>query len=171
MEMICENALKGPNNRNKQEEILICPNTGSCNRPNCGHSILHFKNEDCNFECPATQSIVKCIPESEYNNLQTVETPSVKKEGQKFDNDKPKYSLLVWDFILEIVKVMGFGAKKYSKDNWQLVSSARERYFDAAMRHLLAWKSGELKDKETSLSHLAHCACCLMFLFWFDKKD
>ena len=152
-------------------EMMICPHAKVCPRNDCCHKTPHIKDEDCGSVCPMIQEPFDCIPESEYNILQTVETPALQKEGQKFDSDKPKYSLLVWDFILEIVKVMGFGAKKYSKDNWQLVSNAQERYFDAAMRHLLTWKSGELKDKETSLSHLAHCACCLMFLFWFDKKD
>lgn len=43
----------------------------------------------------------------------------------------------------------------------------------AALRHVFAFIGGEDKDPETSLSHLAHASCCLMFLLEFEdtKKE
>ena len=64
---------------------------------------------------------------------------------------------------------MEFGAAKYGADNWQHVPNARQRYFDAAMRHLLAWWDGERLDAESGLPHLAHAGCCILFLLWADK--
>lgn len=55
-------------------------------------------------------------------------------------------------------------------DNWQHVENPRERYYDAAMRHLYAWFNGESKDLETGESHLAHAICCLLFLLWFESN-
>jgi hypothetical protein len=69
---------------------------------------------------------------------------------------------------MEIVKVLEFGAKKYDVDNWQRVPQARTRYFDAAMRHLIAWREGESTDAESGLHHLAHAGCCVVFLLWFE---
>lgn len=90
--------------------------------------------------------------------------------GVKHDSDKPRFSLLPLKQVWDIVAVLEAGAKKYAPDNWQKVPDAENRYFDAAMRHLCAWRSGENRDPETNLPHLAHAACCLLFLIWGDDQ-
>lgn len=92
------------------------------------------------------------------------------KVGVKFDNEKPRWSLVPYDALAEVVDVLTSGAKKYSPDNWKHVPNAEERYVDAAMRHFTAWISGEKKDPETGKSHLAHVVCCVFFLMWFEKN-
>ena len=37
-------------------------------------------------------------------------------------------------------------------------------------RHIFAWWGGEDKDPETGFSHLAHAACCLLFLMEFQRN-
>ena len=91
------------------------------------------------------------------------------QEGRKADAGKPRPSLLPWRAIKQIVAVLEFGAAKYGADNWQRVPEARQRYFDATMRHLLAWWDGERLDAESGLPHLAHAGCCILFLLWADK--
>lgn len=86
--------------------------------------------------------------------------------GMKHDNGKPRWDLLPWRPVTEVVKVLTFGAGKYGADNWQTVPNARNRYFAAAMRHLTAWESGERLDPESGYHHLAHAICCLLFLMW-----
>lgn len=90
--------------------------------------------------------------------------------GRKDDLGKPRYSLLPWEAVEEVVKVLNHGAKKYADNNWIKVPNAQDRYFSAAMRHLVAWKTGEVLDGESGLSHLAHAACCILFLLWFQVK-
>ena len=85
-------------------------------------------------------------------------------EGRKDDTGKLRYDLLPMHAIDEIVGVLTFGAKKYAPDNWRHVEDAEKRYYAAAMRHLSAWCQGEVEDEESGLSHLAHAACCLVFL-------
>ena len=63
-----------------------------------------------------------------------------------------------------IAEVLTFGAKKYSRDNWRLLDNLEQRYMDAALRHINLHNRGELIDPESKLPHLAHAACCLMFL-------
>lgn len=91
--------------------------------------------------------------------------------GRKDDAEKPRWDLLPFGPVREVVEVLTFGAKKYAPDNWQRVPEPRRRYFAAAMRHLTAWYEGEPRDPETGLSHLAHAACCLLFLMHFDRKE
>lgn len=89
--------------------------------------------------------------------------------GQKHDASKPRYSLLPVGSVEHVIDVLEFGATKYTPDNWQHVSDARTRYYDATMRHLSVWWQGETHDAESGLHHLAHAACCILFLLWFDR--
>src|ERR1700679_3823474 len=87
--------------------------------------------------------------------------------GTKFDDQKPKVSLLSSIALLELAKVMTYGQKKYSAHNWRK-GFKYSRLIDAAMRHLLTYNSGERVDSETGLSHLAHCMANLMMLLEFE---
>lgn len=88
--------------------------------------------------------------------------------GVKFDENKPKFSLMKHDALLEMVSVLTYGAKKYSPDNWKHLPNARERYFDAANRHMWQWFGGEERDQESGLHHLAHAMSSLMFIIQMD---
>lgn len=93
--------------------------------------------------------------------------------GAKHDTGKLRFSLLTRGLgqqLKSIAEILTFGAKKYSADSWKYVPNAAERYEDAMDRHLNAWKSGELTDKESGLPHLAHVACNCLFLMWFEDN-
>lgn len=85
-------------------------------------------------------------------------------QGIKYDQTKPRYTLLPWDAIASVVGVLEYGARKYAPGNWVHVEDGRTRYLDAAFRHLLAWHGGEDNDPESGHPHLAHAACCVLFL-------
>lgn len=91
--------------------------------------------------------------------------------GMKFDGQKNRLDLIQWPFVADIGLVLTHGAAKYAPNNWQLVENGGDRYFAAAMRHLLAYRGGELIDPESGLSHLSHCATNLMFLDHLSKQD
>jgi hypothetical protein len=90
--------------------------------------------------------------------------------GVKYDVAKLRYSLIPLGSLQEVVKVLEFGAKKYAPDNWKYVDDAEARYWDAAMRHIVAYKIEDKADSETGLSHLAHAISCLLFLINFDNN-
>ena len=89
--------------------------------------------------------------------------------GRKDDVAKAPWDLLPIGPLRSVVDVLAFGARKYGVDNWQQVPDARRRYYAAALRHLTAWWEGEKTDPESGLPHLAHAACCVLFLGWFDR--
>jgi hypothetical protein len=91
--------------------------------------------------------------------------------GVKFDQNKPMWSLVPPGPMEEVVEVLTYGANKYSPDNWQHVDDPDTRYFNAAMRHIWAWRQGEQFDAESHKSHLAHAVCCLLFLLAFDEDE
>ena len=90
------------------------------------------------------------------------------KEGVKYDGGKLEWSLIPLQSLREIIKALMHGAKKYAPHNWMKVEHAKDRYWDAAMRHLTDWKDGEQMDRESGLNHLAHAGCCILFILWHD---
>ena len=88
----------------------------------------------------------------------------------KADQGKLGYHLLPSDAIEEIIKVLDYGANKYSPRNWEL-GMDWHRPFSALMRHAWAWWRGEDNDPETGLSHLAHAGCCILFLLSYQMRN
>lgn len=78
-------------------------------------------------------------------------------EGKKFDQNKPRMDLLPMDALLEVAKVLTFGATKYGDRNWELGIDP-QRLRAAQMRHDAATELGELTDPESGLIHTAHKA-------------
>lgn len=103
-------------------------------------------------------------------DLTLVKGDSMIGSGRKNDAGKSRWSLLPWREIAQVVDVLTHGAKEYSDFNWQQLERPRQRYYDAAMRHLTSWWLGEAKDSKSGLPHLAHAVCCLLFLLWFDNE-
>jgi len=86
----------------------------------------------------------------------------------KEDQDKLPLHLLSTEAMNQTAAVLKFGAQKYAEHNWRK-GFAWSRPLSAAMRHITEFNNGEDKDPESGLSHLAHAACCIMFLLEFEK--
>lgn len=139
------------------------------------------KAKDCDKQ--SLEKIIKEIEEKYKKDLPFITLPEVKKrnapaveqtdkmEGKKFDNGKSRWSLLPKGTISVILEVLELGARKYGFENFIHVENARQRYYDAGMRHLDAWWHGTKLDEESGKSHLAHCACCILFLLWFELNE
>ena len=91
-------------------------------------------------------------------------------KGVKFDGGKLRMELIPPEIMEAQAKVLSFGAQKYPERNWEL-GMDWSRVFGACMRHMWAWWGGEDKDPETGFSHLAHAACCIMFLVTYEERD
>ena len=87
----------------------------------------------------------------------------------KNDAGKWRFSLVPLDALHETIKVLEFGATKYSADNWSR-GAEWSRYYNAAQRHLQAFWLREDKDSETGITHLGHCLCCLFFLCAYQLR-
>lgn len=86
----------------------------------------------------------------------------------KFDQGKMPLNLLSTEALNQTAAVLLFGADKYAAHNWR-DGFLWSRPLAAAMRHITAFNDGEDRDPESGLSHLAHAACCIMFLLEFEK--
>ena len=91
--------------------------------------------------------------------------------GLKFDSEKPRMDLLPPKAIVEVAKVLGFGAEKYGPENWRLLDNLQGRYTAGALRHIFAHMDGEELDPESGTSHLAHALCCLLFKLEIELEN
>lgn len=89
--------------------------------------------------------------------------------GVKYDNGKADLSLLSYEALSEISRAFEFGAKKYGRYNY-LGGMEWTRIISALLRHAYAFAWGEDNDKESGLSHLAHCGACVIMLLDFSTK-
>jgi len=71
--------------------------------------------------------------------------------------------------LFAIGQVMADGAAKYGHMNWRKDPVSASTYYDAAMRHLMAWWDGQDLDPMTGLSHLAHVAANMCILLDADS--
>lgn len=96
-----------------------------------------------------------------------IELTAPATKATKYDENKPPMALLPPEAMIEVSKVLAFGAEKYGPDNWRKGMRWR-RLVGASLRHTFAWLSGKDTDEESGLSHLAHAACCLLFLITYQ---
>jgi hypothetical protein len=89
--------------------------------------------------------------------------------GLRFDQGKLPVHLLPPELMIEVSKVLEFGAKKYAPRNWEK-GMDWSRVYSSLTRHLLAWWGGEDKDPETGLSHLSHIGCNIAFLIAYNSR-
>ena len=92
-------------------------------------------------------------------------------EGIKYDSAKPRMNLLPPKAIIEVSKVLTFGAEKYDAENWHKLDDLQNRYTAGALRHIFAHMDGEKDDPESNISHLAHALCCLLFKLEIELEN
>lgn len=92
-------------------------------------------------------------------------------EGLKLDGEKVRLDLQPFIALMVVGEVLTHGARKYSPGNWRKVKGWRWRYLAAALRHLYAYACGERCDPESQLPHLAHAACCVLFLLELEMAS
>lgn len=97
------------------------------------------------------------------------------EEGKKYDQGKIRWTLVPWESMHSVMRVLEHGARKYGDDNWKQVPNARERYKNAMSRHLLGdgekskgYLNGEKEDPDSGENHLACIISSALFLLWFD---
>lgn len=88
--------------------------------------------------------------------------------GIKYDQGKNRFSLLIPEFIEEMIKLLEFGAKRHGEFNWQLVEEPR--YKDALFRHYLEYIKGNFVDKDSNAHEMVAIAVNAMFIYFLNKK-
>lgn len=92
--------------------------------------------------------------------------------GNRYNTGKLKWSLVSFSALEPMIKVLEFGAKKYSANQWKEGLSWTE-VCESLQRHLVCFLEGEDNDEESKLHHVGHILCNAMFLsyMFLFRKD
>lgn len=90
------------------------------------------------------------------------------EKGLRYNQGKLRWSLVDFDALEDMVKVLEFGAEKYDDHNWKKGLNTTQ-VCESLMRHLTAYLRGEDKDPESGVSHIGHIQCNAMFLSYMEK--
>lgn len=66
--------------------------------------------------------------------------------------------------LVEIAKVLQYGASRYEANNWRLIP--QEEHINHALIHYLAYLLGDEQD-----AHIEHCMCRLMMAYATEKSE
>lgn len=85
-----------------------------------------------------------------------------------------KIPLHLWPQTATLMGAMGLmdGMLKYGRTNWRYAGVRSSIYYDAFMRHVIAWFEGEDYDPDSKLHHLCHALACLAIIvdaMWAEK--
>lgn len=145
----CWCAMDPDDKGDKCSHCTTCSTCGASDTARCGHGDTVAYESSGKITIPITE-----IPDG---------ADIAELAGVKHDAGKLQWSLIPGRAQVELVRVLTYGAHKYSPEGWREVRPLG-RYVDAAHRHLSAWQMGEREDQESGIHHLAHAVCNLMFL-------
>lgn len=91
-----------------------------------------------------------------------------KTKALRYNDNKTDWSLVDWRSLEPMVKVLMYGAKKYTPDNWKKGQDLKS-LSSCLMRHLVAFMDGEDIDPESGGHHLGHVLCNAMFMIHSQK--
>lgn len=134
-----------------------------------GDEILRFECLNCHtiiYVPPSEVALANCTT----CGVGRLEISEKEEPGKKFDTGKTRWDLMDFGILNEVAEVITIGADRYGDDNYKKVKPFKPRYIGAAIRHWVAWITGEVLDPDTGKHHLAHMICNLIFLIWGDRN-
>lgn len=103
------------------------------------------------------------MPFSYYDDLQGEE----KEQALRYNEGKLKWSLVHFESLEPMVRVLMYGAKKYAPDNWKKGLPKKE-ILNSMMRHMIALIDGQEVDEESGEHHIGHIMCNCLFYSYFN---
>lgn len=91
------------------------------------------------------------------------------EQALRYNQGKLSWSMVDFDSLEGLVRVLEYGAKKYSKNNWKKGMPVTQ-VTESLMRHLFAFLNGENIDPESGCRHISHVMCNTMFLEYILRE-
>ena len=92
------------------------------------------------------------------------------EKALRYNEGKPQWGLVHYDSLIPMVRVLEFGAYKYSPRNWMKPMPTKE-ILESMQRHLAALMDGEEYDPESGLDHMGHIQANAMFYNFQRKRE
>lgn len=115
-------------------------------------------------DCGTTSS---CTDVRRERMLGVQTTPTTKPTNPKdaIGSKKVGLSAVPAQVVMELGLALGCeGAPRYGRHNYRIAGVRASVYYDAAMRHLMAWWEGEDIDPDSGLPHTVKAMACMAVL-------
>lgn len=104
-----------------------------------------------------------------FEDSESGEVRTVSATGGEKGMKPERLDLIPPEFLEELGRVFGEGAKKYSDNNY-LKGYEYRKSLGAMLRHIMRFAGGEDIDRETGCHHLAHAAWHCSTLYTFQRE-
>lgn len=121
------------------------------------------------FNYPPDNVAFKSTNEKDFEKMINSGLKTIDK-ADRFNEGKPKWSLVHFQSMVPMIRVLEFGARKYAPFNWQKPMDLME-ILESMQRHLAALFDGEVYDKESGISHMGHIQANSMFYNYHKAKE
>lgn len=101
-------------------------------------------------------------PNDEVRDLRALEMVKPTNPKDAIGIAKTPMSCLPATVMAEVSLGMMEGALKYGRHNYRVIGVRASVYYDAAMRHLMAWWEGEDLDPDSGLNHVVKAIASLV---------
>ena len=101
---------------------------------------------------------------------QKISPPLEQTKALRYNQGKPKWSLVHFKSLEPMVRVLMYGADKYAPDNWKK-GLDRKEILDSMQRHLAQLIDGQEIDEESNLHHIGHIMCNCLFYSYFNVMN
>ncbi len=124
---------------------------------------MHKQKEPVEEKATIRLNLTSPIVEVTQSEITKEEPKTSSQQAERYNTDKLKWSLVDFKSLEDMVKVLEFGAEKYSADNWKKGLPTKE-ICESLLRHTFAFMNGEDVDSDSKQSHIGHIMCNAMFL-------
>jgi hypothetical protein len=101
--------------------------------------------------------------------MQALVARDKEQQALRYNQGKLEWSLVDFDSLEGLVRVLEYGKNKYARDNWKKGMPVTQ-VSESLMRHLFAYLRGEDVDSESGCRHLSHVMCNVMFLEYIMRE-
>jgi hypothetical protein len=115
------------------------------------------------------KTIIKEVNEEADEFMKALSGRDKQEQALRYNQGKLQWSLVDFDSLEGLVRVLEYGAAKYAPDNWKKGMPVTQ-VSESLMRHLFAFLRGEDVDPESGCRHLSHVMCNVMFLEYIMRE-
>jgi hypothetical protein len=115
------------------------------------------------------KTIIKEVNEEADEFMKALSDRDKQEQALRYNQGKLQWSLVDFDSLEGLVRVLEHGAAKYAPDNWKKGMPVTQ-VSESLMRHLFAFLRGEDVDPESGCRHISHVMCNTMFLEYIMRE-
>lgn len=127
---------------------------------------MDFRLNSATVQMPGKRESIYNVPFGAMLSADHVPAASAKPTNPKDLLGSNKVPMHLWPTTATAMGSIALlnGALKYGRSNWREAGVRASIYYDAAMRHLMAWFEGEECDPDDGVPHLAAALGCLAII-------